>query len=145
MLSVALFSSFLGVNQFKLIFLIAGLLSLWVGGMFKDHNIIGKIKITTNEIAVEKPDSVELFNLQGIQSLKFQLLGIKGEFYSMNSISIKQGSDNLVMFNYHGEKKEFLFLLEEPQAVSLKAIFEVWKQSNIEFWVDNQTRKHLNR
>ncbi|WP_423735138.1 hypothetical protein [Chitinophaga caseinilytica] len=142
---MALFSSFLEVNQFKLIFLIAGLLSLWVGGMFKDQDIIGKIKITVNEIMVEKSDCVELFDLKELQSLKFQILGIKGEFYSMNSIAIKQGSDNLIMFNYYGEKKEYLFLLEEPQAASLKTIFDAWAQSNIEFRVDNQTHKRLHR
>ncbi|WP_341839863.1 hypothetical protein [Chitinophaga caseinilytica] len=142
---MALFSSFFGVDQFKLIFLIAGLLSLWVGGMFTDHDIIGNIKITANEIVVEKPDCVELFDLQELQSLKFQILGIKGEFYSMNSIAIKQGSDNIIMFNYYGEKKEYLFLLEEPQAASLKTIFEAWKQSNIEFRVDNKTHKRLHR
>ena len=142
LLGIYFCSSFWWENNLLMIFFFGGIIVLWISTLFKDYDQIGLVILDLNKIVI-KTEGEELlsYDLQDLKEIKIVLLEIKGEFYSMNSPTLKQGSGNYIKFNYHGEEKRFQFLLEEPKVILLRAIFEGWKGNGIKFKISNGTRE----
>lgn len=140
-LAIGLFNVFFGTDLLKIIFLMAGAFTIWIGGMFKDYDLTGSVKMTESEIVVDGLDGLMSYNLQDMKEMEICLMGIKGEFFSPKAIAIKQGGDNFLMFNYQGEKKMIYFLLEEDLISPLRSILEIWRKNNFNFKLHNQTWK----
>ncbi|MET7000077.1 hypothetical protein [Chitinophaga defluvii] len=124
-------------------FLIIGVVMSGMVNIIRNYEIIGRIKLTSDEIIVEITDGEFFFGLSDIKHLEILLRGISGEFYGPKAITIKQGMYNYIRFEYQGTKKEFMLLLQDADVPFLRTIFEAWRQKNIDFRLTNQTQQEF--
>ncbi len=123
------------------ILLITGVVMSGITYIIKNYEVIGHISLTPDEIMVETLNEKFTFGLDTIKHLKVYLLEIAGEFNGGKAVTTKQGMYNFFKFEYEGAKKEFMFLLQDGDVLFLRAIFEVWRQKNIDFRLTNQTQQ----
>lgn len=124
-----------------LILLFTGVLMLNVDYVIKEYNIIGSIGLLPTKIVVSDRNEIINYPIQDLSKVEIFLLEITGEFYGGKAITTKTGMSNFVKFQYQGEVKELMFLLDDQLIPGLAQVLQYWNQNNVVFKLHNQTRQ----
>jgi len=137
-------------DDIKSVFLGTFLISfvIWIiGNLFvKKYKIVGNFELNTNTIKVSKESDILYFDVIRTNGLILKYYGAKGDSFGAYAglLRIKDGSGNIVSFEYDGQPYKFEFLvIKQSFLFSIYWLLRAWKNLNVDFKILNQNKKDI--
>jgi len=133
-------------NIFQGIFIISTV--IWViGNLFvKRYKIVGNIEISADMIKVTKDSDILYFDVIRTNGLILKYYGVKNESYGVwaGLLRIKDGSGNIVSFEYERKSYKFEFLVTKQSFLfSIYWLLRAWKDHSVDFKILNISNKDI--
>jgi hypothetical protein len=135
-----LFSIFLGA------FLLSTLIWLIGNLVIKKYKIIGNIKITSGAIIINEYGNIKDIDILKTKKLIIKYFGTKGDSIGAyaGSLRIKDGSGNLISFEYEEQQYKLEFLITKKHFLnSIHSILKSWQEKNVSFKILTQYKKDI--
>jgi hypothetical protein len=132
--SFFIFYSIYIISFLTLIGFIFGILTTFTKG----YNTSGFIVFSKECIIVNLNRNERIFPLNELNNIVINYFGYEGGFYSIRSITPKDGTGNFIEFYYENQKFKFELLFLKNNLSSLNFIFSEWKKNDVKFTLKNK-------
>jgi hypothetical protein len=128
------------------IFLITN--GFWIIGnlLIKKYKIVGNLELSCDYIKIRKGNDNLNLNIFKIKQLNLKYNGVKGDTGGVyvGLLRIKDGSGNIISFEYGGKNYKFEFLVTKKHFLnSIIWILKSWRDQNIEFKIIDQYKRDI--
>ena len=133
------------IYQFLISFWFACLLiAFFIVSFVKKYNIIGKLILHDEMIAIEISNEKKIFHLNEINDLIIKYGGYEGESYKsfvILTMSTRSGRLNLIKFDYQGTNYKYEFFLQSKPPLIMT--LSCWEKNGVHFQIVNEYDKKI--